>query len=70
MPKDLIEQLEDLRLLLEKSQTERYSFFCQNSEHGRDCRYAMKAKELFENFHAEDIEKLIVQIHDTFYKKE
>ena len=70
MPKDLIEQLEDLRLLLEKAQTERYNFFCENSEYGKDCRYAMKAKDLFEQFHAEDIEKLIVQINDTFYEKE
>lgn len=70
MPKNLIEQLEDLRLLLEKAQTERYSWFCLNSEYGKDCRYAMKAKELFEHFHADEIEKLIVQIHDTFYGKE
>jgi len=69
MPKNLIEELEELRLLLDKAQTERYRWFAENSEHGKDCGYAMKAKELFEAFYAEGIQKQLSHIYDTFYKE-
>lgn len=69
MPKELIEELEELRLMLEKAQTERYVWFLHNSEAKEKCGYAMKAKELFEHFHSEDIEKKITDICDSFYRR-
>ena len=69
MPKNLIEELEELRLLLDKAQTERYKYFADNSEYGKDCGYAMKAKELFEAFHSDEIQKQLSHICDTFYKE-
>lgn len=69
MPKNLIEELEELRLLLDKAQTERYKFFADQSEHGKNCGYALKAKELFEAFHADEIQKQLSYISDTFYKE-
>lgn len=69
MPKDLIEELEELRLLLNSAQTERYSWFANNSEHGKDCGYAMKAKDIFENFHSDEIQEKIQYIQRVFYKE-
>lgn len=69
MPKNLIEELEELRLLLDKSQTERYVWFSKNSEHKENCAYAMKAKELFEVLYADGIQKQLSHIYDTFYKE-
>lgn len=69
MPKNLIEELEELRLLLDKSQTERYVWFKLNSENKEDCAYAMKAKELFEALYADGIHKQLSHIYDTFYKE-
>lgn len=70
MPRNLIEELEELRLLLDKAQTERYKWFAEQSEHGKDCAYAMKAKELFEAFHADEIQKQLLHIRNTFYEEE
>ena len=69
MPKNLIEELEELRLLLEKAQTERYVWFCTQSESGKDCAYAMNAKQLFEDEYSEEIESKISYIKNTFYKE-
>ena len=69
MPKDLIEELEELRLLLNVAQTERYSWFAVNAENGKDCGYAMKAKEIFENFHSDEIQKKIQYIQRVFYQE-
>lgn len=70
MPKDLIEKLEELRLLLDKSQTERYVWFKTSSENKENCAYAIKAKELFEAFHADDIQKTIEYICKAYYGKD
>ena len=69
MPKDLMEELEELRLMLNVAQTERYSYFAVNGTHGKDCAYAMKAKELFENFHSDEIQKKIQRIQEVFYEE-
>lgn len=69
MPKDLIEELEELRLMLNKAQTERYSYFAEHGQHGKDCAYAMKAKELFEAFSADEIKEKIEHIQRVFYKE-
>ena len=69
MPKDLIEELEELRLLLDKAQTERYCWFAENSEHGKNCGYAMKAREIFDNFHSDEIKGKLSHITKTFYKE-
>ena len=69
MPKHLIEELEELRLLLNVAQTERYSWFKSNSTHKENCSYTMKAKELFEAFSADDIQKKIQYIQRVFYQE-
>lgn len=67
MPKDLVEELDELRLMLEKANTERWVWLKHNSEHGENCGYAMKAKEIFENFHAEEIQNKLESIVKIYY---
>ena len=69
MPKDLIEELEELRLLLDGAQTERYSWFKSSSENKENCAYAIKAKELFETLYSDEIQKKIENICKVYYGK-
>lgn len=69
MPKNLIEELEELRLLLDGAQTERYKWFIDNGQYGRDCGYAIKAKELFESLYSDEIQKKIEDICKAYYGK-
>lgn len=65
--KDLIEELEELRLMLDKANTERYTWFKNNSENGADCKYARMAADIFERDHTEAIQKKLAYILSTFY---
>jgi hypothetical protein len=39
------------------SMAERYKYFVENSEHGKDCSYARKCRDLFERHDYEDVKK-------------
>ena len=38
-----------------ESMVERYKYFVEHSEHGKDCAYARKCRDLFEKFDYSDI---------------
>ena len=44
---EFIDLMEELRLALNASEVERYSFFISHSTEGRECSYAAKCLKLF-----------------------
>lgn len=66
--KDIIEELEDLRLILEKAQTERWVWFASNSENGKDCKYARVAAQIFFQEYDQKIKDKIKYLYDKYYK--
>ena len=56
----------------DKSMIERYDWFCHNSEHGGDCKYARIAKEIFLKDEAKSVAKTIIWLYNNwarFYKE-
>lgn len=68
-------QPEVLRLLtefLDKSPEEllkRYEWFVKNSEHGKDCRYAQIAKNIFASDFSSQVKDVIVFLYKDFASK-
>lgn len=67
----LMMKLEELRARLNGPQKnggmlERYCFFCEHSEHGPSCGYALKAKDLWEKMDYEEVRKLFLEALEEF----
>lgn len=48
------------------SMVERYKYFVEHSDAGKDCSYARKCKDLFLRYDYEDIKKLLVKTLEQF----
>lgn len=59
---ELLEALEQLRVALDKSKVEPYSFFIQNSPDGYDCKPAVKAMEVFMQDELPEIRRLLEEV--------
>lgn len=64
--KELLQELVELQELLNSSYVNRYQELCENSQHGTDCGYAIKAKELFMKLQERPITKKIKFIYENF----
>jgi hypothetical protein len=51
---------------LEESMLERYRYFVEHSEQGRNCVYAKKCKELFLCYDYEDVRKQFLETLELF----
>ena len=65
---ELKEFLELLKLLKE-SKVERYLWFADHSKYGKDCKYARKAREVFEKFEEKKITDKISEIYNKYIAK-
>ena len=67
--KDLLEQLVALQELLNRSYVHKYKGLAENSEHGTNCGYAVKAKELFLKLQEKPIAEKIKHIYTTYIEE-
>lgn len=68
---EILNKLADLLESLGKDNDmlERYNWFCHNSENGPDCRYAIMAKNLFEQDQAKRVAESINRLYHCWSKK-
>jgi hypothetical protein len=66
--KDFLEELVTLRELLNRSYVNRYKELMEQSEHGSNCGYAAKAKDMFMKFKERDIAAKIKSLYETYIK--
>lgn len=45
---DFLELLEELRILINSTEVERYNYFISHSPEGRQCGYALKSLQVFQ----------------------
>lgn len=62
MTDSFLGKLEELRVRLEASHLQQYSYMCKNSELRENCPYALKSKKLFDLLDKAEIIELIRQI--------
>jgi hypothetical protein len=75
---DLLEALCSLAKILNSSLApnhpssllDKYNYFINNSTHGRDCQYAIKAKEMFLKYDYEEVKKMFLIVLDEYRKVE
>ena len=67
--KDFLVECVELAELIDKSYVESYSRIVENSEHGTNCGYAAKAKELFLRLSEAQVSEKIAYIFETFLKE-
>lgn len=66
---DLLWELEEVLLLRSGSSlVEKYHYFNTNSEHGRDCSYAKRAKGLFYKNQFEKVRAKVLEINQLLAK--
>lgn len=53
----------------DNSLLERYSWFCEHSTNGPDCRYAKIAKNIFENDEAKKVAEMVVKLYHGWAKQ-
>ncbi len=51
---------------LSESMLERYRYFVEHSEHGKDCSYARKCKDLFLTHDYDDTKKLFLEVLEMY----
>lgn len=56
--------------LLKESKVERYSWFAEHSTYGKNCKYAKKARDVFERFEEEKISAKISEIYNKYIAKQ
>jgi len=66
--KEYLEELVELAQQIDRSYVDSYHSIKEQSEHGKDCGYAIKAKELFYALGEKDVTKKIKDIYETFIK--
>jgi len=66
--KDMLKELIALAELIDRSYVDSYCRIKENSEHGSNCGYAIKARDLFDRLQSQAIEKKIKYIYDIFLK--
>lgn len=64
--KEYLEELVELAQLIDRSYVDNYHAIKEQSEHGKDCGYAIKAKELYLAFHERDVGAKIKKIYIDF----
>ncbi len=67
--KELLNELVAMAELIDKSYVDSYNRIKENSEHGENCGYAMKAKDLFIRLQERPISQKIEQIYKTFIEE-
>lgn len=67
--KDFLTELVALAELIDRSYVDSYKRLKENSEHGSNCGYAVKAKDLFCKFQEIGISKKIAYIYKTFIEE-
>ena len=66
--KQLLEELVALAELIDRSYVDSYNRIKENSEHGKSCGYAIKAKDLFIRLQEKGISRKITDIYNTYIK--
>jgi hypothetical protein len=69
LKKELLTELVSLAELIDRSYVESYNRIKENSEHGTNCGYAVKAKDLFIRLQSKPIEEKIKYIYETFVQE-
>jgi len=64
--RELLEELVQLAEDIDKSYVDSYHRIKENSEHGSNCGYALKAKELFLQLQDKGIREKLEHIYQTF----
>jgi hypothetical protein len=67
--KEYLSELIALAELIDRSYVESYNRIKENSEHGKDCGYARKSKELFLRLQEKPIAEKIKFIYKTFIEE-
>jgi len=67
--KDFLTELVALSELIDKSYVDSYNRIKENSEHGENCGYAAKAKELYLKLQDKPIAEKIKYIYKTFIEE-
>lgn len=67
--KELLNELVAMAELIDKSYVDSYNRIKENSEHGENCGYAMKAKDLFIRLQERPISNKIKYIYETFIQE-
>ena len=66
--KDLLQDLVDLKELLDKSYVHKYTELVEKIEQGEDCGFAKKAQDLFYTFQEKNISDKIKQIYESYIR--
>jgi hypothetical protein len=67
--KELLNELVEVAELIDKSYVDSYNRIKENSEHGTNCGYAVKAKDLFIRLQERPISNKIKYIYETFIQE-
>jgi hypothetical protein len=66
---DLLKELVELAEQIDATYIESYCRIKENSEHGSNCGYAARAKDLFLKMHEPEMRKLITHIYKTYIEE-
>jgi hypothetical protein len=69
LKKELLNELVMLAELIDRSYVDSYNRIQENSEHGKNCGYAVKAKDLFLRLQERPISDKIKYIYETFIQE-
>ena len=67
--KDFLKEMVAVAELIDKSYVDSYNRIKENSEHGTNCGYAVKAKDLFLRLQEKPIAEKIEYIYKTFIEE-
>ena len=69
LKKELLSELIALAELIDRSYVDSYNRIKENSDHGKNCGYAVKAKDLFLRLQEKPVSEKIKYIYETFIKE-
>jgi len=69
LKKEFLSELVTLAELIDRSYVDSYNRISENSEHGKNCGYAAKAKDLFLRLQEAPISEKIKYIYKTFIEE-